>query len=78
MPTRFSQNPTTGAVECYDEDGKYKGNILTIADAIPEYTALYGNLWDLPNPKAAIAQLTREGFWEKHPDLAKKYKIKLD
>lgn len=33
---KLSQNPISGVVECYTDDGEYIGRMYTMADAIAE------------------------------------------
>mgnify|MGYP003571249527 CR=1 FL=1 len=76
MAVRFSQNPITGKVECYDEDGVYKGDIITTGDELEWSVALHGDVYDLPHPKQAIEKLMSEGFFERYPECKSKFLTK--
>ncbi len=70
---KFSENPIDGKLECYTDDGEYKGFVVTMGDTLEEYEAIYGDIYSLPKPKVAIQKLLDEGFFDEHPELRSKF-----
>jgi hypothetical protein len=46
--------------------------IVTMEDTLEEYEALYGDIYQLPDPERAIRKLIADGFFERHPEMADK------
>ncbi len=46
--------------------------IVTMEDTLEEYEALYGDIYQLPDPERAIRKLIADGFFERHPEMIDK------
>ena len=47
--------------------------IVTMEDTLEEYEALYGDIYQMPDPERAIRKLLAEGFFERHPEMVDKF-----
>ncbi len=50
----------------------FPGSIVTMEDTLEEYEALYGDIFQLPDPEKAIRKLMAEGFFARYPEMISK------
>ena len=54
----------------------FPGSIVTMEDTLEEYEALYGDIFQLPDPEKAIRKLMAEGFFARYPEMISKLLLK--